>query len=296
MMNNNTQFETNDSGTIEALCELYITKHAELKNKPSSVKLNRHLIQKHIIPYFAGRKITEITSRDICEFQYHHRNTRTQANRLLELLSKMFNLAEIWGLRESGNPCRNIDRFKERIVTRFLSPEEIICLQKELDRQKRTTPHAAAAIRLLLLTGCRKSEILAMKWQDIDLRQGVLTLHDSKTGMRMVPLNHSALDVIKKIPRVGDCPYVIANPRTGKGMNDLNRTWRRVRKYTKLEDVRLHDLRHTFASRGVEAGLSLIVISKLLGHKQLQTTQRYAHLAFADALAASNRIAGFMPH
>jgi integrase len=281
--------------SMEALYELYITKHAELKNKPNSVKLNRHLIKKHIQPYFAGRKIADITSRDICEFQYLHRNTRTQANRLLELLSKMFSLAENWGLRY-GNPCRNIDRFKERVITRFLSPEEIVRLQKELDRQKRTTPHAAAAIRLLLLTGCRKSEILAMKWEDIDLRKGVLTLHDSKTGMRMVPLNHSAIDVIKKIPRVGDCPYVIANPRTGKGMNDLNRTWRKVRKYTKLEDVRLHDLRHTFASRGVEAGLSLIVISKLLGHKQLQTTQRYAHLAFSDALAASNRVAELMPH
>jgi len=146
-----------------------------------------------------------------------------------------------------------------------------------------------------LLTGCRRSEILFMKWEEIDLVQGVLKLPDSKTGARFVPLNATAVEVLRGIPRIKNCPYVIANPQTGKGIQDINKTWRRVRKHTELEGVRLHDLRHTFASRAVDAGLSLVVISKLLGHRNIQTTQRYAHLAFSDALAASNRIAELMP-
>lgn len=284
-----------EQATMDELCMLYLHKHAYPKKKPSSAKMDQYLIEKYIQPYFAARMVADVTSRDVCLFQDRYRNTPTTANRLLEVLSKMLNLAERWGFRSGTNPCRHVDRFREKPKNRFLTPEEIIRLQKELDRQARTTPHAAGALRLLLLTGCRRNEIVSMKWEQIDIKQGVLKLADSKTGERYVPLNDAAIKALQKIPRVDGCPYVIANPRTGKGMQDLNRTWRRVRKYTKLEDVRLHDLRHTFASRAVEAGLSLIVISKLLGHKQLQTTQRYAHLAFADALAASNRVASLMP-
>lgn len=281
--------------TMDELGLLYLHKHAYPKKKASSAKMDQYLIEKYIQPYFAARMVADVTSRDVCLFQDRHRNTPTTANRLLEVLSKMFNLAESWGLRSGTNPCRHVDRFPERPKNRFLAPDEIVRLQRILDHQAKTTPHAAAALRLLLLTGCRRNEILSMKWEQIDLAQGVLKLADSKTGARFVPLNEIAIKVLKKLPRLDNCPYVIANPRTGKGLQDINRTWRRVRKYAKLEDVRLHDLRHTFASRAVEAGLSLIVIGKLLGHKQLQTTQRYAHLAFADALAASNKIASLMP-
>lgn len=284
-----------ENATMDELALLYLHKHAYPKKKASSAKMDQYLIEKHIQPYFTAKLVADVTSRDVCLFQDRYRNTPTTANRLLEVLSKMLTLAECWGFRSGTNPCRHVDRFAEKPKNRFLSAEEIVRLQKELTRQTRTTPHAAGALRLLLLTGCRRSEILNMKWEQVDLTKGVFKMPDSKTGARYVPLNDSAIKVLRKIPRVGDCPYVIANPRTGKGLQDLNRTWRRVRKYTKLEDVRLHDLRHTFASRAVEAGLSLIVISKLLGHKQLQTTQRYAHLAFEDALVASNRVAEFMP-
>jgi integrase len=293
----NLKLPDQSADTMAALCELYLTRHSHLKKKPSSIKMDHWMIGKYILPHFGRRKITNIKSRDISEFHYSLRNTPTQANRLLEVLSKMFNLAERWGLRpDYSNPCRHIDKYPERQVNRFLSNEELARLHEtftQREANKTETPYMIAAFRLLLLTGCRRGEIQFMKWEYIDWQQKVLRLPDTKTGARCVALNDRTITVLDKIPRTGS-PYVIVNEKTGKPVQEMQKPWRRIREAAGIEDVRIHDLRHTFASRAIAAGLSLTTLGKLLGHSQPLTTQRYAHLAFTDQLIASNQVAKFM--
>ena len=139
--------------------------------------------------------------------------------------------------------------------------------------------HAAAAIRLLMLTGCRRNEILELRWEDVDLDAGELRLPDGKTGPRLVPLSEAAASVLSGLPRVGDSPWVIGGSKPGRHLAQLQPAWERVRKRAGLDDVRIHDLRHSFASRALALGEGLPMIGKLLGHTQVQTTSRYAHLA-----------------
>ena len=151
--------------------------------------------------------------------------------------------------------------------------------------------HAVAAIRLLLLTGCRKSEILSLQWQDVDLEAGDLRLRDSKTGPRAVPLSPPAVRVLAELPRVPGNPWVIPGRKPGTHMTNLDGPWRIVRKRAGLDDVRIHDCRHSFASRALALGESLPVIAKLLGHSQIRTTARYAHLERDSVKASATRVA-----
>jgi integrase len=149
-------------------------------------------------------------------------------------------------------------------------------------------PIALAAIRLLVLTGCRKSEILTLQWDHVDFERSCLRLPDSKTGAKVVQLGAPALAVLAKFPRVEN--YVLPGAAAGKHLVGLPRVWERLRKRAKLTDVRLHDLRHSFASVGAASGDSLLVIGKLLGHRDPKTTSRYAHLADDPLKAAADRI------
>ena len=151
--------------------------------------------------------------------------------------------------------------------------------------------HAVAAIRLLLLTGCRKSEILSLRWQDVDLAAGELRLADSKTGPRAVPLSPPAVRVLAELPRLPGCIWVIPGQKPGTHLTNLDGPWWIVRKRAGLEEVRIHDCRHSFASRALALGESLPVIAKLLGHSQIQTTARYAHLARDSVKASAARVA-----
>ena len=151
--------------------------------------------------------------------------------------------------------------------------------------------HAVAAIRLLLLTGCRKSEILSLRWQDVDLAAGEIRLADSKTGPRAVPLSPPAVRVLEELPRLADSPWVIPGQKPGTHLTNLDGPWWIIRKRAGLEEVRIHDCRHSFASRALALGESLPVIAKLLGHSQIQTTARYAHLARDSVRASAARVA-----
>jgi len=149
---------------------------------------------------------------------------------------------------------------------------------QEAEEQGSESPYVIAAIRLLLLTGARLSEVLTLEWRYVDLARGLLFLPDSKTGQRPVFLNSGAIEVLQQLPRQPDNPYVIAGAGQGRHLVNLQKPWRRIRARAGIEDVRLHDLRHSFASIAAESGASLPLIGKLLGHTQMQTTQRYAHL------------------
>lgn len=232
------------------------------------------------------------------------------ANRVHALLSKMFELAEDWKCRPANsNPCRGAKRFAENKVERFLSTDELARLGAALNAaqvgklilelsntetalaqkrkrggQKKIGPrsenrHAIAAIWLLLLTGCRLGEILNLLWSHVDFERRLLLLPHSKTGAKAVYLSEPAMDVLSNIEHVADNPYVIPGIRSREPLKSIRKPWEHICKAAKLKDVRLHDLRHSFASVGAASELSLPMIGALLGHSQPNTTARYAHLA-----------------
>ena len=208
-------------------------------------------------------------------------------------------VGEGWGpVPEGCNPCRSVEKYPERSRERFLTDPEFARLGRVLDETVETgavSPLAAAAIRLLMLTGCHKSEILTLRWSDADLGAREIHLGDGKTGPRAVQLPPTAVGLLEALPRRKDSPWVFqGNDRDGRfsggGLDHAWRTVRTVRTAAGLEDVRLHDLRHSFASRALALGETLPVIGKLLGHTQVQTTARYAHLANESVKASGSRV------
>lgn len=280
--------------TVSELADRYLSEHAIPKKKPESVKADRRLLNTAILPRIGRRAVPDVSRKDIGELHHAMRKTPVQANRVIALLSKMFNLAEAWGLRPDGsNPCRHIQKFKERGRERFLSGEEMVRLAGVLDEAQETgqeSPVAVAAIRLLLFSGMRKTEVLTLEWTHVDLDRQVADLPDSKTGKKTVHLSAPALAVLADLPRLKGNPYVFPGRKPGSRFVGLQKVWERIRSKADIEDVRLHDLRHTFASVGVTDGLSLPMIGKLLGQKQASTTLRYAHLAEDPQKEATEQI------
>ncbi len=180
---------------------------------------------------------------------------------------------------QNSNPVRGIRRYPENHRERFLSSEELQRLGEALDTELREHGdiYAATAIRLLILAGARLSEILTLRWEYVDLERGLL-LPDSKTGKKAIVLNAAVRKVLEELPRLNGNPFVICAHKEGQRLNNLHRPWWRIRKRAGIEDVRIHDLRHTFASMAARKGGSLPRIGALLGHSQMQTTQRHAHL------------------
>jgi integrase len=210
----------------------------------------------------------------------------------------MFNLAEVWGLRPDGsNPCLHVKRFPEQKRERFLSPEEYAALGKtvrDIERNGSETQSAVNAIRLLMLTGCRLGEIMTLKWDYVNLTARELRLPDSKTGAKVVHFGETVARVLEGIERIDGNPWVITGRKEGGRLTDLQHPWRRIRAQAGLDDVRLHDLRHSFASGALSLGEGLTMIGKLLGHSQVQTTARYAHLANDPVKAAAGKISDFI--
>jgi integrase len=216
----------------------------------------------------------------------------------LGLLRAMLNCAERWQMiPRASNPAALIKPYPEKKRERFLSAAELRKLLDTLDAMeadKTINTYEAAAIRLLIFTGCRLSEITTLAWASVDLHNKRIVLEEHKTdkhGAKIIPLNAPAFDVLSTLPREDGNPYVILGEKAGQHLINLQKPWRRVRKEAKMEDVRLHDLRHSFASFAVGAGISLAVIGGLLGHRSVQTTARYAHLA-NDPLKQATDIVG----
>ena len=279
--------------TVADLAERYLKEHAEVHCKPRTKEAYRWLVVKFVLPELGKLAIEAVEREHIAALHYGHRETPYQANRILEVVRKMFNLAEAWGLRKDGaNPCRFVQKYKEKRRERFLTEDEFRRLGQVLNEAEGSeTFSAVTAIRLLMLTGCRLNEIQTLRWEDVDLAAGELRLQDSKTGARMVPLSRASVAVLSALPRPEGNPWVIVGKRPGAHLTDLQHPWRRIRTRAGLEDVRIHDLRHSFASRALALGESLPMIGKLLGHTQVQTTARYAHLANESVKASGSRIA-----
>jgi integrase len=326
--------------TVAELAQRFDKEHIAVRLKPSTAREYRRNLRRFILPAIGRLKMADVTKADIARFHHELRHIPYQANRNLEVISKMFNLAELWGLRPDGsNPRRHIRKYSEEKRERYLSPVELAALGEALSRAEQEGVedlYAIAAIRLLTFTGCRLSEIMTLKWSYVDFEARCLRLPDTKTGARIVHLGAPALDVLSRIERLPDNPWVICGKKPGARRTDLQPPWRRFRKratvrlwargdgtpatllVTRLEcqlgrepthneclataekeklelpiglaDVRIHDLRHSFASGAVALGESLPMIGKLLGHTQVQTTARYAHLAADPVKAATERV------
>ena len=281
--------------TVAALASRYLEDHVAVRCKPSTAAQRRFLLRKHVLPALGSLPLGAVTRQHVADLHHELRGTPATANAAVATLSRMFTYAETCGLApESGNPCRFVVKYRERKRERFLTDDEFDRLGlalNEMEAEGRLSVHAAAALRLLILTGCRRNEIVTLRWADVDLDAGELRLADAKTGAHAITLSPEAVKVLAELPRVPGNPWVIAGPTPGMRVSNINQHWGRVRTRAGLQDVRLHDLRHSWASRALALGESLPMIGRLLGHSQVETTARYAHLARDSVHEAAARIA-----
>lgn len=270
--------------TLREGLERFINEHGP-KLKEKSRYGYRLLCENSIVPRLGTLELDDADelTREISKFHRDLAATPRKANYVLMVLSSFFNWAEENGLRAKGtiNPTIAVKRYRENKRDRFLSSKEMQRLGEVLAKVEADgseNQFALAAVRLLVLTGARLGEILTLKWAYVDKERARLRLPDSKTGAKIIRLNAAALAELEAVPRVAGNEYVIVGDCKGKHFRGMQKVWQRLRKAAEIEDVRLHDLRHSFASVGVEKGMSLPVIGKLLGHSQVKTTSRYAHL------------------
>jgi len=282
--------------TIAELCDIYLAQGCGTK-KASTLATDKSNINRHIKPVLGTRHARQVSPADIERFQQAVARGVTKADvktkkrgraivrggsgtaaRAVAVLGAIYTFAQKNGLR-GDNPVRGVKLLQTEKRERFLSPDEFAALGNALRtaEDKGENPYAIAAIRLLAVTGCRKGEILTLQWSFVDREHGCLRLPDSKTGAKIVPLGKDALQLLKEIKAVKDSPYVFPGAN-GRHFVGLQKVWEGIRDNAGLAGVRLHDLRHSFASVGVAGGLSLPIIGKVLGHTQSRTTQRYAHL------------------
>ena len=285
-----------DAGpTVAEVAERYMTEHVNVRCKPTTARQCRHTLDNHLLPALGSARLGEIGRERVAALHYGLHGTPVMANKVVDMLSRLYSMAELWGIApEGGNPCRFVRKYNEPPRERFLSEEEFRRLGRTLDEveaEGKVCSSAVAAFRLLMLTGCRRNEILTLRWTDVDLEAGELRLRDAKSGARSVALSPAARRVLADLPHLPDNPWVIAGMKPGARLSNLNNAWLVVRRRADLEDVRIHDLRHSFASRALALGESLPMIGKLLGHRKVQTTARYAHLARDSVKASAARIA-----
>ncbi|MBT3787325.1 MAG: site-specific integrase [Alphaproteobacteria bacterium] len=275
--------------TIRDLASDYLTRHALLHNRESSNRDNVAYVEQIIIPNLGSKKVTSVSLRDIENLVQSLKKTPYKANRVRAVLSKMFNLARQWKWRED-NPVEGVKKFQETPRVRWLQVDELEKLFDALGAQENQV--AANAIRLLLLTGARKSEVFKSTWDQFDLGRGVwikLAHYTKQNRMEQTPLSGEALNLIHSIRATASdgSTHLFPGAVPGRPISDISRFWRKVCGEAGIEDFRMHDLRHTFASHLASSGQSLHIIGRLIGHTQSQTTMKYAHLADQPLRAAT---------
>ena len=279
--------------TVADLAARCMRAYVKVQCKPKTEELYRTAIDRHIVPALGTMPVKDVRAKHVIELHQRLRDTPSMANHVVAMLSKMFSLAQTWELVPHGrNPCRAVSHYREQSRERFLTPEEYLSARtalREAEADGTMWPPAIAAIRLLMLTGCRKSEILTLKWDDVDRTAGELRLRDGKRGPRMVPLTPPVQKVLDGIERIEGNPWVIRSRKPGACLPDLTYYWNRIQARAGLEGVRVHDLRHSYASRALALGESLTMIGRLLGHSKVGTTARYAHLVHDAEKAAAAR-------
>ena len=259
--------------------------------KPTTYKVSVRCFEEYLLPYFKDYRIDEITRSDILEWFDSMRDRPGSANRSLPLLSVLMQQAEDYGLRAEGsNPCKKIKRYRLKAKERFLRPEELERIGDAL-RKAETNPRwrfEVAAIRLLILTGARKSEILSLQWSFY--REGHLYLPDSKTGPKTIFLSEPARQILDALPRKRRSKWIFPQAKKRGHIYDLHLWYSIIRKEAGLNDVRLHDLRHSYASTAIRLGVDLRTIGLLLGHEDTNTTLQYVHLCDETALESSQLV------
>ncbi|MGA1100821.1 MAG: tyrosine-type recombinase/integrase [Opitutales bacterium] len=296
--------------TVSELCDLYL-KHGIGSKKDSTISTDRGRIERHIKPLIGRKKVREINRAEINKFLNAVAMGKTAvdqktglrgraivtggkgtASRTLGLLGGIFTYAIDLGMLTS-NPVHGVKKYPGKKSERFLSHDEFIRLGKALDDcQKRgLNLKALTIVKLLIFTGARKGEIETLKWESVDFSAGFLRFFDSKTGQKSVPMNSNAVDILAKFPRSEFSQFVFPAESGAGYYTGTTKVWRILRNNAKLQDVRLHDLRHSFASIAVSEGASLPMIGALLGHSNSETTLRYAHLQDDPLKAVSENIA-----
>ena len=278
---------------FQEFVEIFKQKHINIYHKPSTVKADISRLKNHIQPFFGEKKLNSIKRQDILAFKDSLTHYQTTYNRSISLLSSIFTKAILWGYRTDGiNPCAGVSKYKEDKKERFLTEAELEALKEKLNSYQSLRPegpYVLGAIQLINYTGCRKSEILTLKWEDVQLDQDCIHLKDSKNGkQKIVPLHSLSKAVLEQMKPRTNNPYVFCGRKPGAHLTDPKKTWSKIRKELGLEDVRMHDLRHTFASMAIKAGLGLYQVAKLLGHSNVQTTMRYAHIEREELVKNAN--------
>jgi integrase len=298
--------------TVATFADRYIAEYAIPHKKPRTTEEDKRLLRLHILPALGTKRLSEVTRADIVRLHNARGAHPANANRCLALLSHLFATAEKWGLLREGaiNPVLRIQKFPEKKRERLLTASELARLGEALaqaergwteanlkvfrsaERPARKTPEdwrAIACYRLLLFTGARLSEILTLKWAWIDWERGVARLPDSKTGAKNLHLSDPAIALLKALPRFEDNPWVLPGNRLDSRFVGIQKPWQRIRKLAKLPDLRIHDLRHAFASLAVANNEAIYLVGAVLGHRQVTTTQRYSHLSDDPVKAVANR-------
>ena len=266
-----------DETLFEAVAETVFERYARVW-KGGTLYVNRSYLRKRILPHFAGRPVADIDRQEVQNWFASLHATPVAADRSLPVLSVIMQEAEKMGLRpEDSNPCRGIRRNRRKGRERFLSDDEIRRLSARLTAHETRWPQQVAIIRLLLLTGCRKGEVLTLQWPDY--REGRLFLRDGKTGPRTVWLSEPARTVLDGLERKNRWIFPASGADRPRSVTWLDYFWHRVRAEADLEDIRLHDLRHTHASLALRQGETVLAIGRLLGHRKPETTLKYTHAA-----------------
>jgi integrase len=303
-----------DDPTVGELVERYLSDGPADKptKKASSWAIDASNLRRHVVPLLGRKALSALTTADVQRFQRDVTQGKTKADgkgerkrgrmrvrggsgtawRATVVLAGMLAWAVGRGMR-ADNPAKGVRLNKLTRRERFLSGAELARLGEALAKldAQRANPASLAIVRLLILTGARRNEVASLKWEHVDFERKALRLADSKTGQKVVPLGAPALDVLAKLPRSDESPWVFPGAR-GKGHHQgVPAVWRNLVKLARLKDVRLHDLRHGFASVAVADGGSLYLVGKVLGHTQAATTQRYAHLQLDPVRAVADRTA-----
>lgn len=283
--------------TITQLEEAFTPEHAK-KIAASTQAGNASLWRAHLLPKLGKKKVRELTESDIAGFMDGLEEAPTTANRCIKLLSKAYNHARKnagkWGWPAiDKNPCRGAELYPENKVERYLSKEELQRFMAALETWPVTPTQRryAAMLRLLLLTGCRRGEIATARWGMVDFKEALLRLPDSKTGAKDVHLPPEAVEILKELRLTTNSEWVIEGDTAQTPISGFSKLWSAFLAHAHISGLRMHDLRHNFASFAVDAKLSLTEIGGLMGHKSAQTTKRYAHLMLESGRKASSAVA-----
>ncbi|MBN9344988.1 MAG: tyrosine-type recombinase/integrase [Devosia sp.] len=284
--------------TVKQLCERFISDHSKLHNKPSTVETNELNIKNHILPRIGRMKVPDVTRADISALMTAMADRPIIANRTLACLRKMFNLAEVWGLRpDASNPCRHVQKYPEKGSTRFITDDEMRKLYAYLNRADQDGlehPFITLAIRLQFEFAARMSEVLSLEWKWIDLEQRRVTWPDSKTGGMTKPLSDEAHRLLKTAPRLEDSPFVcpsIFDPSKRMTDNTYHHGWRRILERAGVPHVGTHGIRHRAATDIANSGIPLKVGMALTAHKTVAMFMRYIHNEDDPVRAAANLVA-----